>query len=304
MNKKPRWRKMKKSETAGTEALLQLQERRCMNACNRYLKRDPAKDSVWTLRDINGDLCAVIVHAKQNLLPVLSGQKKIPPPHFLRTHFLQNLFGTASVHSVQGPKEYAVILETALEKLGLIAAENIDYDTMCIDRPPSGFHSSGPAGLVIRRPEHTDMDTLVALHAAYEREEVLPANSEFNAAVSRLNTERIFKNEQMLVAELDGRVVGKINTNAVTFTRYQIGGVYVHPDYRGRGIARRMAGEFTASLISSASKEAVASKEASASKEAEGRGISLFVKKTNPAARNVYLGIGFEILEDYRISYY
>jgi predicted GNAT family acetyltransferase len=95
--------------------------------------------------------------------------------------------------------------------------------------------------------------------------------------------ERLFKTEQVLVAELDGRVVGKINTNAVTFTRRQIGGVYVHPDYRGMGIARRMAGEFASSLVS---------------------GISLFVRKSNTAARNVYLGIGFEIAGDYRISYY
>jgi predicted GNAT family acetyltransferase len=130
------------------------------------------------------------------------------------------------------------------------------------------------------------MNALAALQAAYEREEVLPTASEFNATASRLNIERIFTREQMLVAELDGRLVGKINTNAITFTRYQVGGVYVLPDYRGKGIARRMAGAFIDSLI------------------AQGRGISLFVKKTNHAARSVYQRIGFDILGDYRISYY
>jgi predicted GNAT family acetyltransferase len=124
------------------------------------------------------------------------------------------------------------------------------------------------------------------LQAAYEQEEVLPLASEFNAAVSRLNTERIFSKEDMLVAEFDGHLIGKINTNAVTFTRYQVGGVYVVPDYRGLGIARRMAGEFITNLT------------------AQGRGISLFVKKSNPAARRVYQRIGFEILGDYRINYY
>jgi predicted GNAT family acetyltransferase len=241
---------------------------------------------VWTLRDIEGDLCAVIVHVKQSLLPVLCGQKNIPPPRFL-----QGLFVTTNVHSVQGRKEDAVILETALEKIGLFAAENIDYDCMCIDRPPAGFHSSGPADLVIRKPQSADIDSLATLHAAYEREEVLPAKSEFNAAVSRLNTERIFRNEQMLVAELAGRVVGKITATAAACARCQIGGVYVHPDYRGRGIARRMAGEFAEGLVS-------------ASGEAAGGGISLFVKKTNSVARFIYLSIGFEIAGDYRISYY
>ena len=277
---------MGERETAGTEALLQSRERRCMNACSRYLRRDPSKDRVWTLRGSDGDLCAVMVHAKQSLFPVFCGQKNIPPPRFLRTHVMQSLFGTIRIHSLQGQKEDAVILETVLEKTGLFAAENIDYDTMCIDRPPAGFHSSGPANLVIRKPQNTDMDTLVALHAAYEQEEVLPAKSEFNAAISRINTARIFRDEQVLVAELDGRVVGKINTNAVSFTRCQIGGVYVHPDYRGRGIARRMTGEFAAGIVAS------------------GKGISLFVKKTNSAARNIYQNIGFEFFGDYRISYY
>jgi len=272
---------MKEREAAGTEALLQSRERWCMNACGRYLKRDPREDRVWVLRDSDGDMCAVIVHVKQSLLPVLCGQKDIPVPRFL-----QSLFGANPVHSVQGMKEDTVILETALEKIGLFPSKRFDFDTMCIDRPPAGFHSFGPANLVIRKPQNSDLDSLAALQAAYEQEEVLPAKSQFNAAVSRLQTERIFKHEQVLVAELDGRVVGKINTNAVTFTRCQIGGVYVHPDFRGRGIARRMAGEFAASLVSG------------------GRGISLFVKKSNTAARNVYLGIGFEIFGDYRIIYY
>jgi predicted GNAT family acetyltransferase len=90
----------------------------------------------------------------------------------------------------------------------------------------------------------------------------------------------------MLVADLGGRLAGKINTNAVTFTRYQIGGVYVHPDYRGLGIARKMAAAFASGLI------------------AQGKGISLFVKKANAAARKVYQRVGFETLGDYRINYY
>ena len=272
---------MKKHENAGPEALLRSQERWCMNACSRYLNRNPSKDHVWTLSGEHGNLCAIIVFSKQSLLPVLCGQKNIPAPRFLHS-----FFGTVPVHSLQGRKEDAVILETALEKTGLYTAENIDYDLMCIDRPPAGFSASGPANLVIRKPDFADMDALAALHAGYEQEEVLPAGAEFNAAVSRMNMERIFAKEYVLAAELDGQLIGKINTNAVTFTRFQVGGVYVHPRYRGLGIARRMAGEFIAGLVT------------------QGRGISLFVKKSNPAARRVYQRIGFEIMGDYRISYF
>jgi ribosomal protein S18 acetylase RimI-like enzyme len=279
------WRKMKKQQTAQTESLLQSQERWCMNACNRYINRNPKEDNVWLLRNKTGEIFALMVHAKQSLLPVLCGQKNIPPPHFLR-----GLFGAVSIHSLQGKKEDVLIMETALEKIGLYAAEKIDYDLMCIDRPPENFHAACPAGcltgLTIRKPQSSDMDALAALQAAYEQEEVIPSAAEFNAAVSRLNTQRIFSKEQMLVAELDGRLIGKINTNASAFSRYQVGGVYVAPDYRGRGIARKMAGEFITGLV------------------AQGRGISLFVKKSNPCARRVYQRIGFEILGDYRINYY
>ena len=274
---------MKAHEIPAVEALLKTNERWCMNACSRYIDRKALKAETWTLYDEAGELSAILVHAKQGLLPVRrrqEGQGRLPAPRFLC-----GLFGAAPVHSLQGRKDDVLIMEMELEKIGLPAVEKIDFDLMCIDRPPEGFCSAGPAGLVIRKPRLDDLDALVALQAAYEKEEV-SAGKEVHPAVIRLHTERIFANEQMLVAELGGRLIGKINTNAVSFTRYQIGGVYVHPDYRGRGIARRMAGEFAAGLV------------------AQGRGISLFVKKSNPAARNVYRNIGFEILDSYRINYY
>lgn len=272
---------MKKSEAAATEDFLKRNEIASLNACSRYLKHNPALDKVWTLSGADGNLQAVIVQSKQNLLPVFSCPN-IPPPYFL-----QNFFRTVRVHSVQGRKEDAVMLETALEKIGLLTTENTDYDTMRIDSLPIRCGPLGrPAGLVIRKPQTADMDALAALHAAYEKEEVLPARSVFSATASRLNIERICKNEEVLVAELDGCLVGKINTNAAGFTRRQIGGVYVLPDFRSRGIARFLAGEFVANIV------------------AGGKGISLFVKKSNPAARKVYLNIGFEITGDYRVSYF
>jgi ribosomal protein S18 acetylase RimI-like enzyme len=271
---------MKKKDIAAAEALLRSHERWCMNACNRYLNRRSEKDSVWLLKNRAGDITSLIVRSKLSLLPVLGDEDPIPPPYFLR-----GFFSLVPVHSLQGRKEDMLIMEAALEKLGLYAEEKLDYDLMCIDHPPSGFYTPC-VGLTFRKPDSGDMNALAALHAAYEQEEVLPTVSEFSAAASRMNIEQIFSKQQILVAELDGRLIGKINTNASTFTRCQVGGVYVLPEYRGRGIARRMAGEFITGLT------------------AQGKGISLFVKKTNLAARRVYQRIGFEILGDYRINYY
>jgi len=250
-----------------------------MNACGRFLK---GGSSVWILGGKKGPPSALVIQARQTLLPVLCDQKKIPQPRFLRGIFGGKVF----IHSLQGRKDDVLVMEKALEEMGLYTAEKNDYDIMCIDHPPESCHSAAPVNLIIRKPVPQDMDALAALHAAYEQEEVLPAASEFRPAASRQNIERIFAQEQMLVAELDGYLIGKINTNAVGFTRYQIGGVYVHPDYRGLGIAGRMTFEFVVSLA------------------AQGKGVSLFVKKTNIAARKVYLRTGFEIAGDYRIDYF
>jgi ribosomal protein S18 acetylase RimI-like enzyme len=281
-SEKKRWLKMKNRETAGPELLLRKYEPWYVAACGRFLKRESARARVWTFGEKTGTLSALVVQSKQTLLPVFLGRKDIPLPKFLC-----GFFSNIPVHSIQGLLDEALTLGKALEQLGRYAKENIDYDLMHINTAPNpGCCSSGPANLVIRRPRYTDLDALAALQAGYEQEEVLPRGAEFYPAASRMNTEHILSSEQIMTAELGGRLVGKINTSAVSFTRFQIGGVYVHPDFRGRGIARRMTAEFVRSLI------------------AQGRGVTLFVKKTNRCAHRVYRRLGFGIMGDYRISYY
>jgi predicted GNAT family acetyltransferase len=183
--------------------------------------------------------------------------------------------------------EDAARLEALMEEQGYFAAERIDYDLMSMDSAPrpEAFRA-GPAGLVLRQPVPGDTEHLFALQAAYEQEEVLPANAAFDPANTRLNLDRILSKERVLVAELDGQLAGKINTSAESFTRYQIGGVYVRPAFRGLGIGTRMTAVFAQNLL------------------ALGRGLSLFVKQRNAAAGKIYRKAGFNTLADYRITYY
>jgi predicted GNAT family acetyltransferase len=215
-------------------------------------------------------------------MPVLCGKKEIPSPLFLR-----GLLRGIKLHSVQGLRKEVIVLEKELEQLGGKTGDIFDYDLMSIDKPPNiKGYSTGPANLILRAPQLVDLDAVAALQAAYEQEEVLPKGSVFSPLSSRTNTTNIISKSHILAAELGGRLVGKININAVSFTRYQVGGVYVCPDFRGLGIASRMAAEFIGSLI------------------LQGRGVTLFVRKTNLAARKLYAGLGFSIRGDYRISYY
>jgi ribosomal protein S18 acetylase RimI-like enzyme len=276
-----RWRKMPRRSNADVEKLLRDREPWCVSACGRFLRRRSSGDAVWTLHGRDGGIHALIVYSNRTLLPVFGGHTDIPEPEILK-----GLFGALPVHSIQGLADEALFLEDYLYGCGLKAIDAIDYDLMYIELPPGGNCGPAPAGLVLRRARHGDLDALAELQAGYEQEEVLPRGAVFYPAASRRNTEKIFSSEQLLVAELDGRLVGKINTSVLSYTRFQIGGVYVLPDFRGRGIARHMTAEFVHSLIE------------------QGRGVTLFVKKANRAAQKVYCRLGFKFLADYRISYY
>jgi ribosomal protein S18 acetylase RimI-like enzyme len=224
----------------------------------------------------------MIIRSGGMLLPVLGKIRDIPP-----LRFMKRFLGIFPVHAVQGLLADAEALEAGLAALGCNAAERRDYDLMALEQPPQEESSGAfPPALELRRPGIADLDALYPLQAGYEEEEVLPQGAALNAAACRLSLRGILSREQSLVACLDNRMVGKINTNAASFARFQIGGVYVLPEYRGRGIGRRMAAVFAGELI------------------AQGRGLTLFVKKNNPAAQHIYRRIGFEKAGDYRISYY
>jgi predicted GNAT family acetyltransferase len=200
---------------------------------------------------------------------------------------MKGFLNRTPVHAVQGLLGDADLLEAALADFGYHAAEQRDYDLMALEKTPQeDAPGAVPRGLEFRRPDCADLEAMYPLQAGYEEEEVLPRGAALNHAACRLALSNILSKEQSLIACLDRRIVGKINTNAASFTRVQIGGVYVLPEYRGLGIGRRMTAVFAEELI------------------ARGRGVTLFVKKNNPAAQKIYRRIGFEDAGDYRISYY
>jgi ribosomal protein S18 acetylase RimI-like enzyme len=279
---KLRWRKAGRGDATRTEAFLRSREYYGVTACAKFLSRKPPNDQVWRLADrsLPGSIQAVIIRSGAMLLPVLGNTQSIPPLHFMR-----GFLGKSPVHLVQGLLGDAQALDSALAVLGYRVAEQRDYDLMALDTAPQAG-GAFPKELELRRPDFTDFEALCPLQAGYEQEEVLPQGAVLNLAACRLALSRILSDEQSLIACLDKRIVGKINTNAASFTRVQIGGVYVLPEYRGLGIGSRMTAAFAGAFA------------------AQGRGVTLFVKKNNPAAQKIYRRIGFAAAGDYRISYY
>jgi len=279
-----RWYRVLKNERHKAEAFLREREKYCVSASARFLSMKESRDHIWYMPGAEGEISALLIHSRQTLFPVFYKNLQIPAPSFLN-----RFLGKVYIHALQGLREDAGRLETLMEDQGYYAAERIDYELMSLDPDGTlkpGTQKAGLASLTLRPPLPEDGDTLFALQAAYEQEEVLPANAVFNPAVARLNIQNIIEREQVLLAELDGQIVGKINTSAKSFTRYQIGGVYVRPDCRNRGIGSKMTAVFAEGLL------------------AQGKGLSLFVKKRNAAACKVYRKIGFNVTADYRITYY
>ena len=278
-DKKLTWHKAEQSRYPDAGSFLRKHEAMCVSACSRFIQ---GNFHVWTLDDYSGETAALLLYSHKSLYPVFNNNGHIPLPKFLN-----RFFNRTQIHSVQGTKNDSRFLEAGLGRYGCFAADSIDYNLMTLDKEPLPDNlNRGPPGLVIREAMESDMEKLLELHSAYEKEEVIPTGGYFNPDNSRKTLDRIFSNEQMMVACLGTEIIGKINTNAKSFTRRQIGGVYVRPEFRRLGVASRMSAVFLKRLIS------------------EGSGITLFVKTKNIAAANTYKRLGFTVCGDYRISYY
>ena len=276
MPQKPAWRKLKISEYSSAGSFLRKHENYCVSACSKFLH---GSSHIWEYR-AGDETSALLLYGHRSLNPVFMGNSCLPLPRSF-SRFQQ----LANIHSAAGLKEDLEILEPGMKESGYNFTESIDYDLMALDKEPLSARS-GPPGLTFRRPTEEDREELFQLQSAYEREEVLPPGGNFNSENCNKQITKFLNSGQILVACLVGKIAGKINTNAVSFTRYQIGGVYVRPEFRGLGIAVEMSAVFLKQLM------------------AEGRGITLFVKKRNIAAKNVYKRLGFTVLADYRICYY
>jgi GNAT superfamily N-acetyltransferase len=276
-----RWWKAGEIQKMWPENFLKEREPFCVSACSRFLKMSYFFDKMWVLTSNGRVVSSVLFQSGQTLFPVFGEQIDIKIPIYMH-RVLKN----SQIHAIQGLKADTDMMERIMGSLGIFSTEHIDFDLMSLDSS-DGLHlfNKVPTGVSLRVPTRNDIDALLPIQAAYEKEEVLTPGAVFNAPLCRFLLENILKNEKILIATKADRIIGKINTNAASYSRYQIGGVYVVPEFRGRGIAAAMTSIFCDSLLQ------------------EGRGVTLFVKKQNERAQAVYRKIGFEKTADYRIVY-
>jgi ribosomal protein S18 acetylase RimI-like enzyme len=265
-------------------------ERLCVSACAHirdgdYDEVDLLETGGTTVSATPTEIAALIVYAKQTVFPVFAERapsSAVPP--------LTGALCRGAIHAVHGPADAVKTALTLLAPRCLLPKEHIIYSMMT--REIGGYRGCGgtaentplPPDCSLRTAGIADEEALLPLQMAYEEEEI--RHTAPDKRVSRLNLARILKEERVLAAEINGRIVGKINTNARGFSRAQVGGVYVLPAFRNRGVAAALTGALAEELL------------------AAGAGVSLFVRKENAPAYAAYTRAGFQAVGKYAIAYY
>ncbi len=133
-----------------------------------------------------------------------------------------------------------------------------------------------PKGLSVHEAGPSDVEELLPLQEAYEREEVVPSIHGFDPRSARATLVKSLDRQLVVVARLGGRVVAKAQTNARGEAWDQIGGIFVEPGLRGWGIAPALLAALCDRLASVGRTRRC-----------------LFVREENQAAQRAYLKVGF-----------
>lgn len=170
--------------------------------------------------------------------------------------------------------------------LGWKPEVSVEYDSMLL--PASSIRPGIPpsSSVTLRRAGLGDLDALMPIAEAYERAEVLTRLHVFDPAACRASQAKALSKLTVWVAILDGKIAGRAQTNAKGLFCDQLGGVFVAPEHRGKGLGRAVVAALAADIAS------------------RGKSATLFVKKRNAAARSLYLSLGFAVERDYTVAYF
>jgi ribosomal protein S18 acetylase RimI-like enzyme len=193
--------------------------------------------------------------------------------------FLDN--SVSKVNTIIGDKiSVNNILKTCF---GNKKVSSFNYYTMTLDKTNfTQFNQD----INIRPGIQKDLENLMPLQKNYEIEEVLPYFEIYNKTASKAYLSMALENQITVVAEKNGKIIAKANTNEKGFVYYQIGGVYTLPEYRNTGVSTAIVSYLLENIF------------------LNGMKASLFVKIKNSAAIKVYEKLGFNKIEEFQITYF
>lgn len=229
-------------------------------------------------------LAAVLISSTGVVLPVLAPGNALQPESLPRLAELKKI--EPSIHSVMGKAgDVAWVSKCLALKPGIINK----YHLMSLNRErflQLEDRALRVKGLALRAAGLQDAERLYPLQKGYELEDVAISKDHFHERSCFLSLKRILRHQEVIMAELNGKAVAKVNTNARGFRVDQVGGMYTIESERNRGIGFLVLKELLKRIFQT--REIV----------------SLFVRKNNPAAAALYRNLGFTVTDSYRISYY
>ena len=215
------------------------------------------------------------------ILPAFGKECHISDSDLTLIHLLKGF--SKKIYSVMGIGRDVLHVEN---KIGLFPKVSIEYSLMTLNKVSFSYEKLTPLKrFSIRTAQLSDFDAIYPLQKAYEMEEVVIDPLLFKDATCRYFLKKALKSEIILLAELNGKIVGKACTNARGYCTDQIGGVFTVPAARNQGVAYRIMIELLRRIFR------------------EKEIASLFVKRSNLIAHRLYCKLGFDVREDYRIDY-
>lgn len=278
------WRRLRAPDADSLRAFLLRHEDQAAGFSGRVLRAEglhipgPLEGGVFGSFEPGGLRAAVLWTRSGTVFPVFDDT-----PDRGEAEALGRIFKGGSVDSFLGAEADVEALECILRAEPRVRTP---YRSMYLDPNPMAPPCPPPSpGAEARIVGPGDTAALFPLHSAYEREEVVTVIHRFDARASRAALDKILESEVVAVAELDGRAVATARTNARGFRTWQIGGVFVVPELRGRGWGRFVMNFLVGVLIQS------------------GKAAGLFVKERNIPARTLYLSMGFRDVGPFRVDY-
>jgi GNAT superfamily N-acetyltransferase len=243
-----------------------------------YIRRD--KDHETGADSINE---AVLITEQGLVYPIVARR---PPGHDHGLHELYHHFhrDPPHVNSIIGVTRSVDMICNLLRRP---VRTKVDYHLMFLDALPATVRlPAHPRDIKIRRVGVSDVVALYDLQRRYEIEEVCLNPDQFNETACYAHLKDSLRKEVIFTAERTGRPVAKAGTNACGYRVWQIGGVYTRPEERGKGLGKLLM----KAVIDCARKN--------------GKSTCLFVKKSNKAAITLYQNLGYQIIDNFRITYF
>lgn len=274
------WVRIRKEDRLKVESFLRRWEWRNLYLASRYLGKQHATElfmlierpSIQTkktkIRGLLHDANGLILPLFANDDPLVYSE--LPPLPELSTPL-----------SIVGESEDVDLIES---RILLPIKRCVLYDLMMLVDVPDSLPRV--SGLTISQASVKEWRLLFPLQRDYEIEEVSIDGFPFDATLCIKNLKHSLKRERILVGYLDGSAIAKIGTNARGIGLSQVGGAFTHPNYRRKGISR----DLLSKLIQS--------------ERGMNRNLVLFVKKSNLAAKSLYIQSGFVEIGEFKMCYY